>query len=107
MDAQRQATWSESHTRDALNDTIRWWIGELLLEMGRPQEAALYFESFWNDPLAADRLAGIYEQMGDRAKAREAYALVASAWKDADPELQLRARESRAAVQRLIRLIRE
>ena len=98
VDGQRQAIWGESPSRDALNATIRWWIGELLLEIGRPQEAARYFESFWNDPLAADRLARIYEQMGDRAKAREAYALVAFAWKDADPVLQTRAR---AAVQRL------
>ncbi|MGH7589529.1 MAG: hypothetical protein ACRELU_13160, partial [Gemmatimonadota bacterium] len=100
-DGQRQATWVVSATREALNGTIRWWLGELLLEMERPQDAALYFESFWHDPLAAWRLGPIYEQVGDPAKARDAYALVAFAWKDADPELQTRVREARAAVQRL------
>ena len=84
-----------------MNAAIRWWLGDLLLEMGRPQEAARYFESFWNDPFAGSRLGPIYEQLGERAKAREAYALVALAWKDADPELQPRVREARAAVQRL------
>ena len=101
VDGQRQAIWSSSPSRRAVNGTIRWWLGELLLELGRPGEAALHFESFWNDPRAADRLARIYEQMGDLARARDAYALVASAWKDADPELQSRAREALAAVQRL------
>jgi TolB-like protein len=107
VDGQRQAIWSGSVSREALNDTIRWWLGELLLEMGRPQDAALYFESFWNDSLAADQLARIYERMGDQPKAREAYALVAFAWKDADPELQPRVRAARAAVQRLTRSGRE
>lgn len=86
-----------------MNATIRWWLGDLLLEMGRPQEAARYFESFWNDPLAAYRLGPIYEQIGEPAKARQAYALVAFAWKDADPELQPRVREARTAIQRLAR----
>ena len=103
MEGQRLATWSDSVSRDAINETIRWWLGELLLEMNRPAEAAVYYESFWHDPFAAWRLGPIHERMGDRAKAREAYALVASAWQDADPELQVRAREARAAVQRLSR----
>jgi tetratricopeptide (TPR) repeat protein len=102
-EGQRQA----SPSRKAVNEMIRWWLGELLLEMKRPQEAALYYESFWNDPFAAYRLGPIYEQIGDPAKAREAYALVASAWSDADPELQGRAREARAAVQRLTPLAGE
>jgi len=106
-EGQRQATWNASPSREAVNETIRWWLGELLLEMKRPQDAALYYESFWNDPFAAYRLGPIYEQIGDPAKAREAYALVASAWSDADPELQGRAREARAAVQRLTPLAGE
>ena len=101
MGGQRQATWVAFANREVLNDTIRWWLGELLLEMGRPQDAALYFESFWNDPLAAERLARIYEQLGEPTKAREAHALVGFAWNDADTELQSRARAARAAVQRL------
>jgi tetratricopeptide (TPR) repeat protein len=101
MVGQKQATWNTSPSHEALNGTIRWWLGELLLEMKRLNEAALYYESFWNDPFAAYRLGPIYEQIGDPAKARIAYALVASTWSDADPELQARAREARASVQRL------
>ncbi|HUF88583.1 MAG TPA: protein kinase [Gemmatimonadota bacterium] len=107
MEGQRLATWSESPSREAVNETIRWWLGELLLEMKTPQEAVLYYESFWNDPLAAHRLGGIYERIGDPAKARAAYSLVASAWSDADPELRVRAGEAHAAVQRLTSLAGE
>jgi tetratricopeptide (TPR) repeat protein len=106
-EGQRQATWNDSVSRDAINESIRWWLGELLLEMNRPAEAAVYYESFWHDPFAAWRLGPIYERIGDPAKAREAYARVASAWSDADPELQGQAREARAAVQRLTPLAGE
>jgi tetratricopeptide (TPR) repeat protein len=100
-EGQRLATWNDSVSRDAINETIRWWIGELLLEMNRPDEAVVYYESFWHDPFAAWRLGPIYERIGDPAKASDAYALVAFAWQDADPELQVRARAAHAAVQRL------
>nr|MBA3583564.1 tetratricopeptide repeat protein [Gemmatimonadota bacterium] len=37
--------------RHRVNQTIRWWIGDLLEEMGRPSEAARYFYSVtFNDP---------------------------------------------------------
>jgi tetratricopeptide (TPR) repeat protein len=101
VDGQRQALWPSSPSREALNDTIRWWLGELLLETGRPGEAALYFESLWNDPFAAERLGPIYERLGNLRAARDAYALVARAWETADPELQARAEEARAAIRRL------
>jgi hypothetical protein len=107
VQGQRATTWSGSPTRGALNGTIRRWLGLLLLEMDRPREAVVYFESFWHDPWAAERLGPIYERIGDPAKAREAYVLVASSWSDADPALQARAREARAAVQRLTPLARE
>lgn len=102
VDGQRETTWGGgSASREALNGTIRWWLGEGLLEMARPRDAAVYFESFWNDPLAAERLGPIYERIGDRGKARAAYALFASAWRDADPELRQRARAASAAAERL------
>jgi tetratricopeptide (TPR) repeat protein len=101
VEGQRRTTWGVSLVRNCLNGTIRWWLGELLLERGRPQEAARYFESFWNDPLAADRLARIYDRMGERVKALQADALVALAWQDADPEFQPLIQEARRAVTRL------
>jgi tetratricopeptide (TPR) repeat protein len=110
VDGQRETTWGgggASAHREALNGTIRWWLGELVLQMGRPRDAAVYFESFWNDPLAAERLGPIYERIGDPEKAREAYSLIASAWRNADPELQARARAAYASVQRLTRLTKE
>ena len=107
MEGQRLATWNDSISRDAINETIRWWLGELLLEMNRPAEAAVYYESFWHDPFAAWRLGPIYERVGDPVKALEAYTLVADAWQDADPELQGPAHEARAAVVRLSESIQE
>jgi hypothetical protein len=104
---QRQATAGEFFSREAMNETIRWWIGELLLEMERPKEAATYFAASWHDPWAAERLGPIYERIGEPAKAREAYALVAAAWRDADPELQPRVRGARAAIERLDRMLEE
>lgn len=101
VDGQRQATWTSTAHGDALNGTIRWWLGELLLEMGRPREAVVYFESFWNDPRAADRLGPVYERIGEPDKAREAYSLVASAWGDAEPAFQARSRKALTAIRRL------
>jgi serine/threonine-protein kinase len=104
---QRQALNAGSFVREAMNGTIRWWIAELLLEMERPSEAAKYFAASWNDPWAAERLGPIYERIGEPSKAREAYALVATAWRDADPELQPRVRRARAALERLDRMLEE
>ena len=107
VEGQRATTWEISATRWSLNGTIRRWLGELQLEMDRPREAARYFETFWHDPWAAERLGPIYERIDDPVKAMEAYKLVAFAWQDADPELQVRAREARAAVERLSESIQE
>jgi hypothetical protein len=84
----------------AVNGTIRWWIGDLLVQAGRPREAVVWFESFWNDPLAAERLAPLYERIGEPAKAREAWRVVATVWRDADPAFQERARAASAALRR-------
>ncbi len=97
--------------RDEVNQAIRWWLGTLLMELGRPADAARYFESFrayyLRDPLAAYRLASIYEEMGRFNEARDLYEQFALAWKDADPELQPMVAEARAAVQRLSSAIKE
>jgi tetratricopeptide (TPR) repeat protein len=101
--AQRQATGYGPPRR--VNSTIRWWLGELLLEMDRPREAEPYFTSLVfevePDPLAAQRLGLIHERLGDAARARDAYELFVNAWQDADPELQPVVEEARAAARRL------
>lgn len=42
-----------------VDDTARWWLGELWLELGDREQAALYFRSLWRDPLAGQRLREI------------------------------------------------
>jgi tetratricopeptide (TPR) repeat protein len=96
--------------QQGVNDMIRWWLGDLLLELGRPADAARYFESFWgyyHDPLAAYRLAKIDEELREFKQARALYEQFATGWKDADPELQPMVQEARSAIQRLSSAIKE
>ncbi|HUP00562.1 MAG TPA: tetratricopeptide repeat protein, partial [Gemmatimonadota bacterium] len=89
------------------NQTIGWWMGELLVESGEPAEAIPYFVSladgaaFITDPVAKHRLGKIYERLGDYAEAREAYEYFLTAWRDPDPALRPWAEEARQAVIRL------
>ncbi|OLB05238.1 MAG: hypothetical protein AUH06_10445 [Gemmatimonadetes bacterium 13_2_20CM_69_27] len=48
------------------------------------------------------RLGELYEERGDRAKAREYYGRFVDLWKDADPELQPVVRDVRARMTRLV-----
>jgi NADP-dependent 3-hydroxy acid dehydrogenase YdfG len=48
-----------------------------------------------------------HEQLGEFAQARDAYAVFVAAWQDADPELQPRVEEARAAIQRVTTLVKE
>jgi hypothetical protein len=100
-DGQRRTAGTGTVSGATLNETIRSWIADLLLETGKPREAVVWLESLWNDPLAAGRLAPVYEEIGETEKAREALALVASAWRDADPALRQRARIASSALRRL------
>ena len=83
--AQREATGAGERNR--LNATIREWIGELLMELERPQEAVHFFASQWEDAFASFRLGEIYESLGRDNRARSAYAFSLSAWEQADPEM--------------------
>jgi tetratricopeptide (TPR) repeat protein len=91
----------------AMNLDIRWWLCELYTQTGRPRDAERCLRSFYPSSFALYRLAKIYEELGDHARARESYELFAIAWKDADPELQPKVEEARAAVQRLTSAIKE
>ncbi|HEY7529399.1 MAG TPA: adenylate/guanylate cyclase domain-containing protein [Gemmatimonadota bacterium] len=90
---------------EVLNAVVRWWLGELLLEMDRPREAEPYFRSLTPEvgytALAARRLGALHEGVGEPAKARADYELVARAWEHADPALQPVVQEARAAAARL------
>jgi tetratricopeptide (TPR) repeat protein len=111
--AQREATGWEGNgyrSREVLNALLRRWLGLLLEEVGRPQDALPYFESFqWYevDPLAARDRARLHETLGELDRAREAYAFFIDNWQDADPELQSKVEEARAALRRLTSLRRE
>lgn len=98
LEGQRLATWAVSPSRSAMNEVIRWWIGDVLERMKRPADAARWFASLPEDPPAAERRARLYEQLGDTMKAREAYELVVLAWRDADPALQPRVEAARRAL---------
>jgi hypothetical protein len=93
--------------RWGLNDMIRLWLGELLLEDGRPHEAEKYLASLWFDPLAYRELGKLYVEVEEPEKAREAYEGFVTAWKDADPELRPMVIEARQALAGLTPLRRE
>lgn len=88
------------------NVTLRWWLGELMLEVGRPRDAERYFQSISADPFAAMRLASVYENLGEFEKARASYEYALLSWQDADPELQPRIQEARSGLARLPKPLR-
>jgi tetratricopeptide (TPR) repeat protein len=71
-----------------------WFIrAELLHTLGRDGEALQAYRGiadqlFHSGAPAHLRLAEIYDQQGERQKAREHYARFAELWKDCDPELR-------------------
>jgi tetratricopeptide (TPR) repeat protein len=85
--------------RGIVNVRLRWSIGRLLMEMGRPQEALPYFESLTGTSLPADYERGrIYQQLGDVDRAREAYALFLAPRQQADTMFQPMIQDARTAV---------
>lgn len=89
------------------NRTIRWWLGRLYVEVGRPEDAERYLESlwrdhYWSDPSAAYELARLYEQQGEIARAIDAYDYALTAWRNADPALAPRVEAARSALTRLV-----
>jgi tetratricopeptide (TPR) repeat protein len=93
-----------------LNDAVRWWLGQLLVELDRPRDALVYFRTpvtsgGWR-PLREFESAKIYEELGEFEKARESYEYVLVAWRDADPELRPRIEAAREGLARLPKLLR-
>ena len=88
--------------REIVNTRLRWWLGRLLLDMGRPREALPYFESLTGSSLPTEYERGrIYEQIGQLERAREAYALFLAPRQQADPVFRPMIQSARAALQRL------
>jgi hypothetical protein len=76
----------------------------LLLRAGRPAEALRYVEAQAPQPWLGSAAARLYEQVGDRDRAIEAWSWVRDGWSEADPELQPRVSEAEREIERLRRL---
>ncbi|MGH7572471.1 MAG: adenylate/guanylate cyclase domain-containing protein [Gemmatimonadota bacterium] len=108
-DLERSIRLLESARRDATghqirhggSELIRWSLGEILLEAGRPEDALRYFGSLTLNPMARFRAAKIYEELGRFEEAREGYAAALAAWSHADPEMRTLAEEARQGAIRL------
>jgi len=99
--AQQQIFGGKGDVAFVPNFTVRGWLGELMLEVGRWRDAERYFKSLARDPFAALRLGKVYEELGEFDAARAAYEYALLSWQDADPELEPRIREGRQALARL------
>ncbi len=77
------------------------WIMELLERMGRPEDAIRYGLISGPNPWIGVPLGKLYEKIGDRDRALEAYGWVTLVWEDADPLLQPTVAEARQAIARL------
>jgi tetratricopeptide (TPR) repeat protein len=92
-----------------LNDAVRWWLGQLLVELDRPRDALVYFRNRVTDGWSAFRefeSAKIYEELGEFEKARESYEYALLAWRDADPDLRPRIEAAREGLARLPKPLR-
>ncbi|HYO46066.1 MAG TPA: adenylate/guanylate cyclase domain-containing protein [Gemmatimonadota bacterium] len=89
----------------ALNEEVRWWLGHILKELGRPRDALVYFRTF-DDPFGEYESAKIFEELGEFDEARQSYEYALLSWRDADPELQPRIAAAREALARLPKLLR-
>lgn len=100
----RQGRAHPGYPRVPIDPWIRWLLGELHVEVGRPDRAARYFESLVHSPLhysySRYRLCGLYEDLGEAGKARAACDAFLRAWEHADPDLPQPA-EVREALARL------
>ncbi len=92
-----EATWTEVH----------FWIGQILLELGRPEEAIPNFRVFRHNPLVDLYIARAYEMMEEYDQAHEAYGSIVEHWDEADPELELWVEEGRQGLIRTGGLRRE
>lgn len=109
-EAQQRTLGGSNLVRATMNERnliMRAWLGELLLEMGRPREALVYFESlgpgwsFGQDPMIYFRIGQVREELGDPKGAAEAYELAALAWQDPDRELRPLAERAQREAARL------
>jgi serine/threonine-protein kinase len=63
-------------------------IGALYAEVDSLEAAVRHYRSDWTDPLVRLKLARVYERLGEKDKARDAYLYFVESWANADPQLQ-------------------
>jgi eukaryotic-like serine/threonine-protein kinase len=81
-------------------------LAQLLSARGQDREAAAILDQEFFQPIPSRVVwmlerARVNERIGERAKAIDSYAFVASAWQRADPELQPAVVEAKSALKRL------
>jgi serine/threonine-protein kinase len=76
-------------------------LGDLYAEADSLEVAVRHYRTDWIDPLVRLRLARVYERMGEKEKARDAYLYFVESWVDADPELQPMVEEAKRAIVKL------
>ena len=93
IEGQRAGTgWGPT---DAVNDAVRWAIADLLVDLGRPEEAIPYYRSFRIDPFASVELGKIYQGLGRTEEAKEQYETALAYWRNAEPALAPQVAEAR------------
>jgi tetratricopeptide (TPR) repeat protein len=102
--------WAGNFAEENLRKVVRWWLGQILVELDRPRDALVYFRipnhgGGWR-PLQEFESAKIYEELGEFEKARESYEYALLAWRDADPELRPRIEVAREGLARLPKPLR-
>jgi tetratricopeptide (TPR) repeat protein len=85
---------------------VCWWIGLLLLELGRPADAIPYLHqatgtAFLTNPYVAYDLARAYAGAGENREAIDRYRYALTAWRNADPVLKPRIDAARREIARL------
>jgi tetratricopeptide (TPR) repeat protein len=91
----------------AVNDAIRWWLAEVLVEQGKLHEAEPYFASLWTHTMADKRRGDLHSQLGEPERARESYERFLTAWRDAEPEMAPEVARVRQALAGMAPLRRE
>lgn len=85
-----------------MNSIHRYWIGQVLQELGRPEEAESYFRSVYFDAPATLALAQIYDERGDLDAAALKYSDFVAMRRDADPNLQPEVEAARSRLEQIV-----
>lgn len=88
-------------------DQIQFWIGQILIDQGRPEEAIPYLRARRYNPLGDLYVGRAYEMMEEYERANEFYGSIVEHWSDADPALQPLVEEGRQGSIRTGGLLRE